>query len=429
MDDILGFAPIPFWIVVTCALVNVACGVLGCFLVLRRMSLLGDAISHAILPGLAVGFLVTHSRAALPMLAGAMAAGVLTAVLAQAIARYAKVNEDAAMGVVYTSLFALGVALISQIGHVDLDPNCVLNGILETAALDTDNVRGLEVPRIAMKMAAACVAVIFFVTLLWKELQIVSFDPQLATTLGLRAGLVHYLLMGMVAAVTVAAFEAVGSILVVAMLIVPAATAHLLTDRLLWMVLLAGLAGVGAALLGRISAAHLETSVAGMVAVVAGIQFALAAFFAPRYGYIGKKVQQWRLSLRIVREDILALLFRFHEMAPGRQLERSQVLAAIGGGLLPRAALWLLLRSGAVRAQGGGVALSAAGEDQARGLVRLHRLWETYLYKHVGIAHDHLHLGADRVEHFLDEDLRREVAAQVENAGQDPHGKPIPPKR
>jgi len=429
-DRILGMDPIAFWIVVTCAMVNVSCAILGCFLVLRRMSLLGDAISHAILPGIAIAFIATNSRSPLAMLVGALIAGVLTAVLTHFTHRFAKVPEDAAMGVVFTSLFALGVILITRAASsVDLDPGCVLYGVLESAAIDTVPFLGMEIPRVAGTLFGALVIVILFTAFFWKELKLASFDPELATTLGYNSNLIHYLLMALVAAVTVAAFEAVGSILVVAMLIAPAATAYLLTDRLSVMVVLASLIGILCAYLGRTSAAMLQTSVAGMMSFVAFLLFMTAVFFAPRYGVLSRKLHQLRTSLRIAGEDALAMLYRVEEVAERQFMTREQVREALGGGATTHLALWQLSRAGSLSLTDARVSLTERGRERARKLVTGHRLWETYLHEHLGIPLDHLHAPAERMEHFLSEELQRHLAGELRNTSTDPHGRPIPPKQ
>lgn len=419
MDTVFGMDAIVFWIIATMALVNVTGALLGTFLVLRRMSLLGDAISHAVLPGLALAFMLTGTREPFPMLAGAMAAGLLTALLTHLIHRYANVPEDAAMGVVFTSLFALGVVMITRVAsHVDLDPGCVLYGVLESAALDTRTVFGMEIPRVAVTLSVTFLVTVAFVALFWKELKIVSFDPQLATTLGINADRVHYLLMGLVAAFTVAAFEAVGSILVVAMLIAPAATAFLLTDRLHWMTLIAAATGILIAILGRNIAAVYDAPVAGMASVVAGGLFMLAVLFAPRYGIVARRLAQVRLGLRISGEDLLGLAYRWQESGARTPLTASGALDAAGGGVASRMALWLLRRAGLLVKSGDGLRLTASGEERASRLVHRHRLWEAYLAKHLPLPDDHLHSPADRMEHFMDSDLQRQVEEQVP----EPHG-------
>ncbi len=289
------------WIVVIGALAASSCALLGNFLVLRKMSMMGDAISHAVLPGLAIAFLVTGARASLTMFIGAAVVGVLTAVFTQWISRFGKVDEGASMGIVFTTLFALGLLLIVQAAdHVDLDPGCVLYGAIELTPLDVvwrPEFFGhrLEVPRAALVLAAVTVLNLLFVVAFFKELRISSFDPELATTMGIHANLMHYMLMTLVAVTTVAAFEAVGSIIVIAMLIVPAATAHLLTDRLWLMVVLSVLLAIVSAFLGHLSAllvpgwfGFTDTSSSGMIAVASGMIFALVLFFAPKYGVLVK---------------------------------------------------------------------------------------------------------------------------------------------
>ena len=226
-----------------------SCTLLGNYLVLRRMSLMGDAISHAVLPGLAIAFLISHSREPLPMFVGAVVVGALTALLTQAISRYGNVEEGAAMGVVFSILFAIGLILIRQAAdHVDLDPSCVLMGNIESIGLDAMVER---VPSAAVNLMIVMALNLLFVGLFYKELKICAFDPTLATTLGINSNVMHFALMIMVAITTVANFEIVGSILVIAMLIVPAATAYLLTDRLGVMILLGSLIAIAAAVLGH----------------------------------------------------------------------------------------------------------------------------------------------------------------------------------
>jgi manganese/zinc/iron transport system permease protein len=293
----MSWFAIDTWIVVVGALAAVACALLGNFLVLRKMSMMGDAISHAVLPGLAIAFLVTGARASSAMFIGAAIVGLLTAVFTQWISRFGKVDEGASMGIVFTSLFALGLLLIVQAAdQVDLDPSCVLYGAIELTPLDVvwrPTVFGLtlEVPRAALLLGGATLVNLAFVVGFFKELRIVAFDPALADTLGIRSNWMHYLLMALVAVTTVAAFEAVGSIIVIAMLIVPAATAHLLTDRLWSMVLLSTVFAAAAAVLGHISAlivpgwfGFADTSTSGMMAVVAGFLFLIVLFVAPKYG-------------------------------------------------------------------------------------------------------------------------------------------------
>lgn len=293
------------WIVATGVLCAMACAVLGNFLVLRHMSMMGDAISHAVLPGLAIAFLVTGSRASFSMFLGAAVVGALTAVFTQWVSQFGNVDRGASMGIVFTTMFALGLLLIVQAAdRVDLDPGCVLYGAIELTPLDVAfQVKlgevVLDVPRSFVILAGVFLLNVGFVVLLFKELRLSSFDPALASTLGFHSGTLHYLLMTMVAITTVASFEAVGSIIVIAMLVVPPATAHLLTDRLGIMVILSAIIAAVCAGLGHLAAITLprligfeDTSTSGMMAVIAGVLFGLTVVFAPRYGLIAKRMAQ-----------------------------------------------------------------------------------------------------------------------------------------
>nr|VFJ73505.1 MAG: manganese/zinc/iron transport system permease protein [Candidatus Kentron sp. FW] len=296
----MNWFPLDTWIVITGALCAGACALPGTFLVLRRMSMMGDAISHAVLPGLAIGFLLTGSRASLAMFVGAVLIGILTAVFTQWISTFGKVDQGASMGIVFTTLFALGLLLIVRAAdHVDLDPGCVLYGAIELTPLDTlftlrvgDLV--VDIPRAVAVLSGVFLANSMLIAVLFKEFTISAFDPELATTLGIRSSRMHYLLMAMVAVTTVAAFEAVGSIIVIAMLIVPPATAYILTDRLRIMLPLGVAFGGCSALLGHLGAITLpkllgfeNTTTSGMIALAAGVLFLLAWLYrgcVARYG-------------------------------------------------------------------------------------------------------------------------------------------------
>lgn len=414
------------WTILLGVVGNVACALLGCYLVLRRLSLLGDAISHAVLPGLVLAFLISGQTTVVPMFLGAMAMGVATAFLTQMVHGFGRVPEDASMGVVFTSLFAIGVILITRYGpnlHVDAD--CVLYGLIELAPLDTFNVAGLDVPRALWPLSLALIATVVFTTLFWKELKIASFDPLLATSMGVSAVLMHYLLMGMVAAVTVAAFESVGSILVIAMLIVPPAAAQLLADRLGTMMFVAAIIAGLSAVFGYLGAVYFDTSVAGMMAVAAGAQFALAVLLAPRHGLVSKAISNLALGVRIVSEDIVAFLYRGEEVARDRRISWRFCVEALGAvALLALPRLW---RRGQIRlAPGGQLQLTDAGRDVARSLVRSHRLWEAFLAERFNLPPDHLHDPAERIEHYIGPRLQQQLADAVEQSAKDPHGRAIP---
>ncbi|MFA9477367.1 metal ABC transporter permease [Phycisphaerales bacterium AB-hyl4] len=435
----MGWTHFDTWIVIIGALAALACALPGCYLVLRRMSLMGDAISHAVLPGLAIAFLVTASRASWPMFIGAAAVGMLTALLSGWVERFGKVEAQAALGVVFTALFALGLILIRMAAdHVDLDADCVLYGEIELAPLRTAAIAGANIPTAALVTGGMLLVNVLVLGLLYKEMKISAFDPQLATTLGINASAMHYLLMGLVAATVVSAFESVGSILVIAMLIVPGAIGHLLSDRLSVMIGIAAIVAVLSSVLGHVGAITLppligfeDTRTAGMMVVAAGGLFVLAMLFGPRYGLLSRAITQLGLGLRIAQEDMLAMLYRLEEQGQQPAVVRADQLGATLdlGPMRRRLLRHRLHRSGRVTRTAEGYALTDAGRSFARDLVRTHRLWETYLDRYTGTPSDHLHVAAEQLEHATSATLQRALAERTGSPPTDPQGKHIPAPR
>lgn len=423
------------WIVLTGMLCAVAASLLGNFLVLRRMSMLGDAITHAVLPGLAVAFFVSESRSSLPMFLGAVIVGVLTALFTEWIRRFGRVDEGASMGVVFTSLFALGLVMIVQAAdHVDLDAGCVLFGSIEYTPLDTLPILGLEIPRAVVVLSAVTLINALFVLVFFKELKLTSFDPSLATTTGFNASVMHYLLMILVALTAVAAFESVGNILVVAMFIVPPAAAYLLTDRLAPMILLSAVLASASAGLGHVAALEVprwfdyrSTTTAGMMAVVAGLMLFGCVIFSPRHGIATRYVRQRLLAWRILADDVVALLFRWEENQAGSTPSVAEIRRLLFCGKWSLALVARqLVRSGYVALEDQQLALTASGRKRAQNLVRSHRLWESYLQDQAGVAVDRVHGPAEKLEHFTDSQLRDQLGKETDAAETDPHGRPIP---
>lgn len=412
------------WIMLTGATVNAACALLGSFLILRRMSMMGDAISHAVLPGLVVAFALSGSMGIVPMFIGAVIVGLLTTFLTQTLHQYARVPSDASMGIVFTALFALGVILIKMYaGGLHFDIGCVYEGALEFVPF-ADRVWGLPRPLLSSLIVLGINSLVLVA--FWKELKLSSFDPALATTMGFSATAMHYLLMTLVSITTVASFEAVGSILVVAMLIVPASTAYLLTDRLGPMVILSAVIGVLAAVLGYWAGMYWDTSISGMMTVVAGCLFGFAVLFAPQYGVISKVIHNVQMALQVLREDLLAMLFRVEELGSKKVLSPADAQVALGGTWLARVATNQLVRSGQLDQENSHLALTNSGRDAARQLVRSHRLWEAFLVKHLGLPLDHVHDPAHRVEHYIDAEIQQRIVEDLESSAHDPHGRDIP---
>lgn len=282
-----------FYIILAGSLVAVTCGLLGCFLILRKMAMVGDAISHAVLPGIVVAFLISGSRDSVTMLIGAGTIGILTTFLIEFFHQKGKLQTDASIGVTFTWLFALGVILISvYAGQVDLDQDCVLHGEIAYVPLDlwiTDAGTILG-PRVLYSLSFVFLLVVAFIIIGYKELYLTTFDPAFAAAIGISPVLWHYLLMGAVSLTTVASFESVGAILVVALLIAPPAAAYLLTDDFVKMLLLTSLIGILSAVGGYYLAAWIDGSIAGAMSAISGLIFLFCFLFSPTEGVIIKLI-------------------------------------------------------------------------------------------------------------------------------------------
>ncbi len=272
------------------AVTAVACSLPGVFLVLRRMALVSDAISHAILPGIVVGFFIAGDLTSPLLLITAAATGVLTVALIEALIRSRLVYEDSAIGLVFPALFSLGVILISRYaGNVHLDVDSVLLGELAFAPFDRLVIGGRDLgPSSLWSMSVIALLNIVFITVFFKELKLSTIDAGLANVLGFRPMLNHYLLMAMVSMTAVGAFNAAGSILVVALMIAPPATAYLLVEHFRKMLLVSVMVAVLGAVGGCQLAFLLDVSIAGSMAVVFGMIFTLALLLAPRRGVISQ---------------------------------------------------------------------------------------------------------------------------------------------
>lgn len=315
-------------IIATGVLVSISCALLGAFLVVRKMSMMSDAISHAILPGLAIAVLMTGERTTLHVVIGGVMTGVLTVTLVEILHRSRLLKEDSAIGVIFPALFSIGIILISQAGNVHIDTQHVLYGQIEYSPFDTlfwDSVN-LGAKSLWV-LGILTIANLAFIVLLHKELKLSTFDATLASMLGFAPVIVHYLLMIMVATTAVVAFESVGAILVIALFIVPAASAYLLTDRLSIMIGLSVAIGVISAVGGYFMAITLDVSIAGAMATTTGIGFGLTWLFAPKRGLL----TQWNKRSR-QRDEFAADLFMLHIADNGhtRKIDQSAIQERLG---------------------------------------------------------------------------------------------------
>ncbi|WPK11451.1 metal ABC transporter permease [Lysinibacillus louembei] len=272
---------IEFWVILTGVLVGITCGIAGVFLILRKMSMIADAISHTVLFGIVMAFIITQSLNGLWMLVGAAIAGILTAYLVQLL-QSSGIQEDAAIGVTFTSLFALGVLLITLFAsNVHLDVEHVLMGEISFVPWDKWTFLSITMPKAVWMLLLVLVINVTFLLLFYKEMKLSTFDYVYATTIGLPVILLHYVFMTTISLTTVAAFDSVGAILVVAMLIGPAATAYLISKSIKEMFLWSISFGMASAIIGYYAAKWFDTSIAGMMAAAVGVIF-IAVFIVDK---------------------------------------------------------------------------------------------------------------------------------------------------
>ena len=352
------------------AVVAAACALPGVFLVLRRVAMMSDAISHAILPGLVVAFFLTEDLGSPLLIAAAAATGVLTVVLIEALARTRRVREDAAIGLVFPVLFSVGVILIARFASdVHLDIDAVLLGELAFAPFNRVEAGGVDLgPQALWVMGPILLLNVAFLAVFFKELTLSTFDAGLAAALGFAPAALHYALMTLVSVTAVGAFDAVGSVLVVALMIAPPAAAYLLTDRLTVMLGLSAGIGVASAVAGYWMANLLDTSIAGAMATATGAAFALAFAFAPGRGLVAQ-AQRRRTQRRAFASTMLAVHLLHHEDTPEEARECRVPHLQEHLRWTPdaaRSAVEAAVRAGYVRREGDRLSLTARGRAYAQ---------------------------------------------------------------
>ncbi|MFZ4763403.1 MAG: iron chelate uptake ABC transporter family permease subunit [Roseimicrobium sp.] len=408
-----------------CILLGLNCGILGGFIVVRRLSLVGDTLSHAVLPGIALGFLWNMTKDPVAILISATLVGAVAMFVVTAITRTTKLKQDTALGLVLSSFFAIGMCLVTMIQRLPSGQKSGLDKFFfgQAAALTGDEVA---------LMAGTTLASLVFVVLCYRGLLTLSFHRSYGVALGLPMNLLHDALMLLTSFAVVTAMQAVGVVLVSAMLILPAATAYLLTDRMHRLLVYSALMGVGTAALGAFVSFLGNNLPTGPFMVLAGAALFLAAFlFSPKHGWITRLWRQ-RCRRRITeRENTLKAMHRvlenhdFHgEGVP--LLELAQVRRETLEECLRRARE--LVRAGLATLDVGGEELhfTPEGWQQAQAIVRNHRLWELYLTNVMQYEPDHVHEDAEKIEHVLGAAAVLELERRLEFPQTDPHGRRIP---
>ena len=412
------------------------CGLLGSFIVVRKLSLMGDTLSHAVLPGVALGFLWTMTKNPWAIFIGASIAGLLGTVVVHWIHTTTHIKEDSAMGLVLSGFYALGICLFTMIQQLPTGNKAGLDKFMfgQAAALSPDDLWMIGIITTFSLLA---------ITLFYKEFLVTSFDFGFAQSMGLSAQFFHYLIMLLLALSVVIALQAVGIVLVSALLITPAATAFLLTDRMRRMLLYASLFGMGAGVAGAFLS-YLGNSLptGPFIIVAASAIFALALLFGHRYGIVPRWVRNRSRDQRIQVENTLKAVYHVREndqfsqngitlQAFANRRKRSlsdaerEIRKLVARGL----ATFDKIDPANPRSPQRKLYLTPAGWETACRIVRNHRLWELYLTESVHYQPDHVHDDAEEIEHLLGEDTVRQLERRLNYPTRDPHGKLIPSLR
>ena len=404
-------------------LLGICCGLMGAFLVVRKLALMGDALSHAVLPGVALGFLWNMTKDPIAIFVGATLAGLLGAGTVQVIRNTTKHKEDAALGFVLASFFGVGICLFTMIQNVPGGNKSGLDKFMfgQAAALSQSDV---------WLLAGVTLLAVGAVVLFYKEYMLTSFDPGFARSLGLPVQIFHYSIMLLLAFAIVSSLQAVGVVLVSAMLVIPAAAAFLLTDRLGFMLLLSAVFGMCAGSMGAFfSFVGRNLPTGPFMVLSAAVVFAIALFFGPRHGIVSRWWRQRSRSARIQRENTLKAIFHVleddgfrNEQISLRELaeKRRETIEEV------QRQLKAVHHHGQVTIKDDMITFTPQGWQRACEIVRNHRLWELYLTNAAQIAADHVHEDAEIIEHVLGEETVRRLERRLNYARRDPHGKLIP---
>jgi len=410
--------------VLACALVGLFSGLMGNFLVVRRMSLMGDVLGHAILPGIVAGFVASGFRQeAWTLFLGALASGLLAGFVFEAFAGRLRIKADAAMAIVLTGFFGfgtIGLALLPRLGsgtHAGLDR--FLMG--EAAAISREDV----ILVLGLLSFSIATIVLFF-----KEMRMTCFDPDFAQVAGLRPAVFSLLLSLLVSATVVVSVQATGVVLASALLIIPAATASLLSKsfrgRLVWGSFFGGLAGAT----GAVVSAQVDRLATGPSIILSAIFYlGLILLVAPRNGWLSRSVERRRARLRHEEEDLLKLIYMQEERQGANTLVSTSAIKSQWLTGVPRfeKILERCRRLGWTLVSPEGVLrLSAEGRRKALQVVRNHRIWELYLVRKLDFALDHVHEDAEEVEHILTPEIVRRIEESLGSPLLDPHGRAIP---
>ena len=415
-------------------LMGLSCGIMGGLIVTRRLSLFGDTLSHAVLPGVAVGFLWSQSKDSWAILVGATVAGFLGVAIISLLRKTSRIRQDSALGLVLSGFYALGICMLTRIQKMEFGNQSGIDKYLfgQVVGLSSSDL---------WTMAFSCILILALSIVLYKELLVSGFDSEFARSIGLPVELLQYLLWLLLAFAVITSLQIVGVVLVSALLVIPAATASLITDKmrliLIWSALLGCAAGATGAFLSFLGG---QLPTGPIIVLVSATFFLFALFFHPQNGLLFKWVSSRNRNHRILLENTLKAVYQELESIDfQKEIISVGQLAKRRRTSMPQAhreANALVAKQYAtlhsVEGESSGpprstmLSLTPKGWGSACRIVRNHRLWELYLTNEARYAPDHVHDDAEKIEHVLGEETVRRIERILSNPKKDPHGKLIP---
>jgi len=427
MDTLIEFFSFKYpnikYVVFGTILLSITSAVVGCFTFIKKKSLVGDVISHAVLPGICISFLATGSKDPFLLIIGAFITGWISIIVMDMIVRNTKIKEDAATGLSLSVFFGIGILLMTYIQH---------SGNASQSGLDTF-LFGKAAALIGIDLLAfSIVAVIVLVTvfLFYKEFKLISFDPEFSKVIGLPMGRLDIILTSITVLAVVTGIQAVGVVLMAAMLITPAAAARFWTDRLSRMIILA--ASFGA--ISGVSGAYISYSAPSMptgpwMVMILSIIALLSFFIAPRKGILVRQWRRFSIRKQLLEENLLKTFYRIGENT-GSYFEKVadddiRLIRNFPPNQFAKG-IRKLRQNGYISGSQGAWNLTNEGYEKGKRITRLHRLWELYLTKYLRIAPDHVHEDADTIEHVITPELESRLEQLLEYPTEDPHDSIIP---
>jgi manganese/zinc/iron transport system permease protein len=427
LTEFLSFAdPNIRFVVIGAVLLTASSAIVGTFTFLHKKSLVGDAIAHAVLPGICLGFILSGTKNPAYLIAGAFITGWLSLVLVEFITRRTRIKEDTAIGLVLSVFFGIGIVMLTVIQKSGNAAQSGLDHFLfgKAAALVGEDL---------MVFGTVAVVLLLCVFLLFKEFSLLAFDKAYAQSIGLPVRRIELVLTSLIVLAVVIGIQAVGVVLMAAILITPAAAARFWTHKVSVMVFLASVFGAFSGLAGAYISYIAPAMPTGpwIVIVISTIAF-ISFFLAPRRGIVSRLIRQRTIRRTINNENVLKTLYQLGEESKNFLQLRGEAdilrKRRYAPGMLTNV-LHRLRRQGYVQRTGTAWQLTEEGMSRGQRVVKIHRLWELYLTTHVNIAPDHVHDDADTIEHLLTPELETELERLLNYPTVDPHQAEIPYKK